>query len=71
LACGYYNQHTKKESLNLKELQTVIDFLKDEELIKELSLRKYKTEKEPVDYYEQIYRMHLDYYRTFEKGGKI
>jgi hypothetical protein len=44
LACGYYDQHTPKESLNLKELQAVIDFLKDETLIKELSARQYKVE---------------------------
>jgi len=80
LACGYYDQHTKKESLNLKELQAVIDFLKDETLIKELSERQYKIEpntwlweydydiyREPKDYYEEIYRMYIDYYRTFDK----
>jgi len=82
LACGYYNQHTKKENLNLKELQKVIDFLKDEELIRELSVRQYKTEapiwkwdydldyemeKEPVDYYDEIYRMYVAYYKTFDK----
>jgi hypothetical protein len=82
LACGYYDQHTKKESLNLKELQAVIDFLKDEELIKELTAKQYKTEpkkwlwdydlepdvyRQPVDYYEEIYRMYRDYYGTFDK----
>lgn len=78
LACGYYNQHTPKEILNLKELQAVIDFLQDEELIKELSSRQFKIEppvwkfdKESVDYYDKIYRMYIDYYKTFDKGGNI
>jgi len=44
LACGYYDQHTPMESLNLKELQAVIDFLKDPTLIKDLSARQYKVE---------------------------
>jgi len=44
LACGYYNQHTPTESLNLKELQSVIDFLKSKSLIEELSARQYKAE---------------------------
>ena len=50
LACGYYDQHTPMESLNLKELQTVIDFLKDETLIKDLSARQYKIEPMQVWY---------------------
>jgi len=44
LACGYYDQHTPIESLNLKELQAVIDFLKDPTLINDLSIRQYKVE---------------------------
>jgi len=81
LACGYYNQHTKKESLNLKELQDVIDFLKDPTLIEELSARQYKTEQihdwyndieeHPIDYYSEIYRMYIDYYRTFNDDHLI
>jgi len=53
LACGYYDQHTPMESLNLKELQTVIDFLKDPTLIKELSARQYKVELMQV-WYDEI-----------------
>lgn len=53
LACGYYDQHTIKESLNLKELQAVIDFLKDETLIKELSARQYKIE-QMHDWYDDF-----------------
>ena len=86
LACGYYDQHTTKERLNLKELQAVIDFLQDEELIKELSSRQYKIEppvwkfyydldyeieKKPVDYYDEIYRMYVAYYKTFDKDYLI
>jgi len=44
LACGYYNQHTPTESLNLKELQAVIEFLKDPLLINDLSARQYRVE---------------------------
>ena len=43
LACGYYEQHTSKESLNLKELQVVIDLLKDQSLIQEVSKRQFRT----------------------------
>jgi hypothetical protein len=43
LACGYYDQHTPRESLNLKELQVVIDLLKDPSLIQEVSKRQFRT----------------------------
>jgi len=75
LACGYYDQHTTKESLNLKELQAVIDFLKDETLIKELSARQYKVE--PMhdwyddvvieDGYNDIEEKPIDYYKMIYK----
>jgi len=52
LACGYYDQHTPIESLNLKELQTVIEFLKDPTLIEELTARQYKAEPMPLWYDE-------------------
>jgi len=75
LACGYYDQHTTKESLNLKELQAVIDFLKDETLIKELSARQYKTEPMQVWYndfgsedgYDNIEDEPIDYYKMIYK----
>ncbi|MFP3256982.1 MAG: hypothetical protein RXO36_04220 [Candidatus Nanopusillus acidilobi] len=75
LACGYYDQHTPIESLNLKELQAVIDFLKDETLIKELSARQYKTEPMQLWYdefgidegYDDMLDETIDYYYDFYK----
>ena len=43
LACGYYKPHKDKEYLNIKELQVVIDLLKDPSLIQEVSKRQFRT----------------------------
>jgi hypothetical protein len=43
LACGYHNPHTDEEYLNIKELQVVIDLLKDQSLIQEVSKRQFRT----------------------------
>ena len=43
LACGYYNPHGDEEYLNIKELQVVIDLLKDPSLIQEVSKRQFRT----------------------------
>ena len=75
LACGYYDQHTPMESLNLKELQAVIDFLKDPTLIKDLSARQYKVELMQVchddfdieDGYDNIEAKPIDYYKMIYK----
>jgi len=45
LACGYYEQHTSEEYLNIKELQTVIDLLSDTSFIEDVSRRQFKIEK--------------------------
>jgi hypothetical protein len=78
LACGYYDQHTPMESLNLKELQAVIDFLKDETLIRDLSARQYKIEAMQVWYdefgidegYDDIEEP-TDYYDFYKKFYKL
>jgi hypothetical protein len=43
LACGYHNPHKDEEYLNIKELQVVIDLLKDPSLIQEVSKRQFRT----------------------------
>jgi hypothetical protein len=43
LACGYHNPHGDEEYLNIKELQVVIDLLKDPSLIQEVSKRQFRT----------------------------
>jgi len=80
LACGYYDQHTPIESLNLKELQAVIDFLKDGTLIRDLSTRQYKIESMQLWYddfgidefgieerHEDILEESTDYYDFYKK----
>jgi len=43
LACGYHKPHRDEEYLNIKELQVVIDLLKDPSLIQEVSKRQFRT----------------------------
>jgi len=84
LACGYYNQHTPTESLNLKELQAVIDFLKNEPLIRDLSVRQYKVEPTQLWYndfgideldidkeYDDIQDESYDYYDFYKKFYRL